>query len=128
MYKLEKTENQMSNVVLKSKCGTKKPKPMSNYLNGSELYKKCKTNFGWNKDMALFNAYKHEFTNYNSVTMNDIYHSDLDYDESVKAMASVYRELLSLVPKKYEDVCKQQFLRAVKNVKRQVEKYEMLAA
>ena len=114
----------MSAIVLKSKCGNKKAKPMNVYLKGSEIYKRCRIEYKWDKTMAMFNAYKHEFTNYNSVTMNEIYHSDLDFKESVKAMADIYRELMSLVPEKYQDVCKQQYLRAVKNIKIQLEKYE----
>jgi len=31
---------------------------------------------------------------------------------------------MTLVPEKYQDVCKQQYLRAVKNIKIQLEKYE----
>ena len=39
-------------------------------------------------------------------------------------MADIYRELMNLVPEKYHDVCKQQYLRAVNNIKKQIEKYE----
>ena len=116
----------MSSVVLKSKCGNKKPRPMDFYLSGTEIYKRCRVEPGWDKNMALLNAYKHEFTNYNKVTMDDIYHRDIDWEESVKAMADVYREFYMLVPKKYHDVCKKQYACCINSIKRQLRKYENL--
>ena len=116
----------MSSVVLKSKCGNKKPKPMDFCLTGTELYKRRRVEAGWDKNMALFNAYKHEFTNYNKVVTNDIYHNDIDWEESIKAMADIYRQLLTLVPEKYHDVCKKQYACCINSIKRHLTKYENL--
>jgi len=109
--------------MLKAKCGTKKPKPMHLYMSGSELYKKCKMEPGWDKTMALFNAYKHEFTNYNRVTTDYIYYNNLTWKETLQTMQEVYKELYDLVPEKYKAVCKKSLLYSIDELRAHVAKY-----
>jgi hypothetical protein len=109
--------------MLKAKCGSRKPKPMHYYMNGTELYKKCKMEPGWDRTMALFNAYKHEFTNYNRVATDNIYHNDLDWRATLQAMKTVYDELYELVPNKYKAVCKESMLCSIEKLRQHVAKY-----
>ena len=109
--------------MLKAKCGNRAPKPMHCYMNGTELYKKTKIEPGWDKTMALFNAYKHEFTNYNRVATDNIYHNDLSWTDTVRAMKTVYDELYALVPNKYKAVCKQSMLVSIEKLRAHVAKY-----
>ena len=109
--------------VLKAKCGNRKPKPMHLYMSGSELYKKTKMEPGWDKTMALFNAYKHEFTNYTDVAREMIYYNDLTWTETLQAMQEVYQELYNLVPEKYKSVCKKSLLYSIDELRAHVAKY-----
>ena len=109
--------------MLKAKCGNRKPKPMHLYMSGSELYKKTKMEPGWDKTMALFNAYKHEFTNYTDVAREMIYYNDLTWTETLQAMQEVYQELYNLVPEKYKAVCKKSLLYSIDELRAHVAKY-----
>ena len=111
------TRTKKMNIQLKARNQIKNPKPMETYLKGKDLYNKCIMNPGWNKDMAVFNAYKHEYTNYNRVVTDEIYHADLSWQESVDRMKAVYQQLMTLVPERYKEQCKQSFLYSIKDLK-----------
>jgi len=108
-------------VQIKARNNTKRAKPMDAYLNGKDLYNKCVIEAGWDKDMAMFNAYKHSYTNYVNLVRNEIFQADLSYKESVDRMKSVYQQLMLLVPERYKEQCKKSFVYSIRELNEYVQ-------
>jgi len=77
---------------LTKKTGTKKPLPFLSVLRSGALYKAVKSNPDRNnKTLLLVNAYKHEFTNYDTLS-NSIFENKLE--DGVVKLQHLYSQLM----------------------------------
>ena len=107
-------------IIVKGYNSNKRIKPMENYLKGKDLYDKAVIQANWNKEMALFNAYKHRYTSYHR-EIDTIYKSDFSWEESINRLKIIYSQLMLQVPTKYKKACKDSLLYSIEELKQHIE-------
>lgn len=110
-------------VIVKGYNNAKKVKPMDNYLKGKDLYNKAVLKANWDKDMAMFNAYKHNYTNYDRI-MYQVYTRNLTWTETLETTKQVYIQLMSQVPEKYKKACKESFIWSLKELQQHIQELD----